>query len=151
LTKLLRISTATVLAFGWLLISPTEAHSDDPITIGAQRIEALNQKVSDLNDSAELVSLIDVAQDKYDAAVISRENKISATEDYDQAVETEATSLSDLNIKGHILNLAQSDLNAHQMVVDYALQDKNDAKDALDIANLNLQTAQSNMQAAGGP
>jgi hypothetical protein len=33
---------------------------------------------------------------------------------------------------------------------DGALQDKNDAQDALNIANINLQTAQSNMQSAGG-
>lgn len=33
---------------------------------------------------------------------------------------------------------------------DNAFQDKNDAQDALNIANINLQTAQSNMQSAGG-
>lgn len=33
---------------------------------------------------------------------------------------------------------------------DGALQDKNDAQDALNIANINLQTAQSNMQSSGG-
>lgn len=138
------------MAFGWLIIAPTDAHSDDPITIGAQRIEALNQKVSDLTDSAELVSLIDVAQDKYDAAVIARDSKISAEEDYDQAVETEANSLSALNTKISELSSAQSSVDGQTATVSTALTNKNNAKDELDIANINLQTAQSNMQSSGG-
>ncbi len=138
------------MAFGWLLIAPTDAHSDDPITIGEQRIEALNQKVSDLTDSAELVSLIDVAQDKYDAAVIARDNKISAEEDYDQAVDTEQESLSTLNTKISELSSAQSSVDGQTVTVELALTNKNNAQDALSIANINLQTAQSNMQSAGG-
>ena len=149
--KLLRISTVFTLAFAWLLIAPTEANSDDPISVGAQRIEALNEKVSDLNDSADLVSLIGVAQDKYDAAVISRDNKISATEDYDEAVETEAESLSTLNTKISNLSLAQSSVDGQTATVALALTHKDDAQEALTIANLNLQTTQSNMQAAGVP
>ena len=138
------------MAFGWLLIAPTDAHSDDPITVGAQRIEALNQKVSDLTDSAELVSLIDVAQDKYDAAVIARDNKISAEQSYAQAVETESTSLSTLNTKISNLESAQSGVDGQTAVVATAQTNKNNAQQALSIANLNLQTAQSNMQSAGG-
>ena len=148
--KLLRIFTVSTLAFAWLLIAPTEANSDDPITVGAQRIEALNEKVSDLNDSAELVSLIGVAQDKFDAAVISRDNKISAQEDYDEAVETEAESLSTFNTKISNLSSAQSSVDGQTATVALALTHKDDAQEALSIANLNLQTTQSNMQAAGG-
>ncbi len=147
--KLLRIFTVSTLAFAWLLIAPTEANSDDPITVGAQRIEALNEKVSDLNDSAELVSLIGVAQDKYDAAVISRDNKISAEETYVQAVDTEAESLSTLNTKISNLSSAQSSVDGQTATVALALTHKDDAQEALAIANLNLQTTQSNMQAAG--
>ncbi len=150
MNKLLRISTVVLLAFGWLFIAPLEAHSDDPITIGAQRIEALNQKVSDLTDSAELVSLIDVAQDKYDAAVIARDNKISAEEDYDQAVDTEEEALSTLNTKISDLSSAQSSVGGQSATVELALTNKNNAQDALSIANINLQTAQANMQSAGG-
>jgi hypothetical protein len=149
LKKLLRIFTVSTLAFAWLLIAPTEANSDDPITVGAQRIEALNEKVSDLNDSAELVSLIGVAQDKYDAAVISRDNKISAEETYVQAVDTEAESLSTLNTKISNLSSAQSSVDGQTATVALALTHKDDAQEALAIANLNLQTTQSNMQAAG--
>ncbi len=150
MNKLLRIFTVSTLAFAWLLIAPTEANSDDPITVGAQRIEALNEKVSDLNDSAELVSLINVAQDKYEAAVIARDNKISAQEAYDEAVETEEESLSILNTKISNLSLAQSSVEGQTATVELALTNKDDAQEALAIANLNLQTTQSNMQAAGG-
>ncbi len=146
----MRIFTVSTLAFAWLLIAPTEANSDDPIAIGAQRIEALNEKVSDLNDSTELVSLIDVAQDKYDAAVISRNNKISAEEYYEQAIETEADSLSTLNTKTSNLSLAQSSVDGQTATVELALTNKDDAHEALEIANINLQTTQSNMQSAGG-
>ncbi len=138
------------MAFGWLLIAPTDAHSDDPITIGAQRIEALNQKVSDLTDSAELVSLIDVAQDKYDAAVIARDNKSSAEQSYAQSVEAEASALSTLNTKISNLSSAQSAVDGQTATVATAQTNKNNAQEALSIANINLQTAQSDMQSAGG-
>jgi hypothetical protein len=138
------------LAFGWLLIAPTEAHSDDPITVGAQRIEALNEKVSDLNDSAELVSLIDVAQGKYNDAVTARDNKISAEEAYDEAVETEANALSTLDEKIFNISTAQSAVDGQTATVEIALNEKNAAQEALNIANINLQTTQSNMQSASG-
>jgi hypothetical protein len=146
----LRIFTVSTLAFAWLLIAPAEANSDDPIAIGAQRIEALNEKVSDLNDSAELVSLIDVAQGKYDDAVTARDNKISAEEAYDQAVETEANALSTLDEKILNLSTAQSAVDGQTATVAIALNEKNSAQEALNIANINLQTAQTNMQSAGG-
>jgi len=150
LKKLLRISTVFILAFGWLFIAPLGAHSDDPITIGAQRIEALNEKVSDLNDSAELVSLIDVAQDKYETAVNVRDNKISAEEDYLDAVDAESVALSNLNNKISLLNAAQKAVDDQTPIVSTALTNRNNAQEALNIANINLQTTQSNMQAAGG-
>jgi outer membrane biosynthesis protein TonB len=150
LKKLLRIFTVSTLAFAWLLIAPTEANSDDPIAIGAQRIQALNEKVSDLTDSAELVSLIDVAQDKYEAAVNARDSKISAEEAYDEAVETEANALSTLDEKILNVSTAQSAVDGQTATVEIALNEKNSAQEALNIANINLQTAQSNMQSAGG-
>jgi len=150
LKKLLRISTTILLAFGWLLVAPTEANSDDPITLGAQRIESLNEKVSDLTDSAELVSLIDIAQDKYEAAVISRDNKVSAFEAYDQAVEIEETALTTLDEKIFNVSTAQDAVDGQTATVGIALNEKNSAQEALNIANINLQTAQSNMQSAGG-
>jgi hypothetical protein len=150
LKKLLRIFTVSTLAFAWLLIAPTEANSDDPIAIGAQRIEALNDKVLDLNDSAELVYLIDVAQDKYEDAVDAKDNKILAEEDYLDAVDAELTSLSNLNNKISLLNAAQKAVDDQSPVVSTALTNRNNAQEALAIANINLQTAQTNMQSAGG-
>jgi hypothetical protein len=150
LKKLLRIFTVSTLAFAWLLIAPTEANSDDPIAIGAQRIEALNDKVLDLNDSAELVYLIDVAQDKYEDAVDAKDNKILAEEDYLDAVDAESTSLSNLNNKISLLNAAQKAVDDQTPIVSTALTNRNNAQEALNIANINLQTTQSNMQAAGG-
>ena len=91
-----------------------------------------------------------MAQNKYDAAVISRDNKILAEESYDEAVETEAESLSILNAKISNLSLAQSSVDGQTATVALALTHKDDAQEALSIANLNLQTTQSNMQSAGG-
>ncbi len=148
--KLLRTFTVFILAFGWLFIAPTGANSDDPIAVGGQRIEALNNKVSDLNDISEFVPLIEEAQDKYDSAVISRDNKILAEEDYLDAVDTESTSLSNLNNKISLLNAAQKAVDDQTPIVSTALTNRNNAQEALNIANINLQTTQSNMQAAGG-
>lgn len=97
-----------------------------------------------------MVSLINVAQDKYDAAVIARDNKTSAEQSYDQAVESEASALSTLNTKISDLSSAQSAVDGQTATVAIALTNKNNAQQSLSIANLNLQTAQSNMQSAGG-
>ena len=139
-----------MLAFGWLLIAPLDAHTDDPISVGAQRISDLNDNLYKLNNASKVESLIDIAQNKYDAAVISRDNKILAEQTYDQAVETEAKSLDTLNTKISNLSLAQSSVDGQTVTVELALINKNNAQEALDIANINLQTAQSNMQSAGG-
>jgi hypothetical protein len=76
-----------------------------------------------------------------------RDDSYDAHED---AVEAEATALE-------AKNLAQSNVNGQTATValalqhkDDALEEKNDAQDALDIENINLQTAQSNIQSAGG-
>ena len=146
----MRTITVIFLAFGWLFIAPLEAHSDDPITIGAQRLEALNQKVSDLTDSAELVSLISVAQSKYDEAVIARDNKLSAEHSYSEAVEAEAQALESLYDISETVESFQSQVDGQTATVNLALEHKNSAQDALNISNINLQTAQTNMQSAGG-
>jgi hypothetical protein len=146
LNKLFRIFTVTIIAFGWLFMSPIGAYSDDPITIGAQRLEVLNEQVSDLTDSADLVSLIDIAQDKYDEAVISRDNKISADEDYDEAVQLEANKLSLLNTAKDELDSEKSAVDAQTPIVSTALTNKNNAKDSLDVSAINLSTANTNVQ-----
>jgi hypothetical protein len=144
--NLIRMVSSFFLAFGWLFIAPTEAHSDDPITIGAQRLEVLNDQVSDLTDSADLVSLIDVAQDKYDEAIVARDNKISADEDYNQAVQVEANKLSLLNTAKDELDSAKSAVDVQTPIVSTALTNKNNAKTSLDLASINLSTANTNVQ-----
>jgi hypothetical protein len=71
-------------------------------------------------------------------------------DDYENAVEAEATSLE-------AKNLAQSNIDGQTATLalaldhkDAALEEKNSAQDALGISNINVQTTQSNMQNAGG-
>jgi tetratricopeptide (TPR) repeat protein len=150
LNKLLRISTVILLAFGWLFIAPTEANSDDPLTVAAQQIQNLNSAVDKLDYKDGLISLIDIAENKFMYAKNLRDVRDAAQEDYEDAVEAEELALEEVE-------LAQSNVDGQTATVaialenrDNAFQDKNDAQDALNIANINLQTAQANMQSAGG-
>ena len=139
-TKVWRLSLAAILGFGWLFLTP--AYSDDPLSLAAQEIQELNQKVVNLNEEAETQALIDIAEDKYDDAVAAKQARDTAYAAYDTAVEAEATALSEKNT-------AQSAVDGQTVTVATALEDKNDAQDLLDIANINLQTTQSTVQSAG--
>jgi hypothetical protein len=150
LKKLLRIFTVSTLAFAWLLIAPTEAHSDDPLTVAAQEIQELNDSVDDLGYQDDFVDLIEIAENKFDSATNARELKDDSYDAYDNAVEAKATALE-------AKNLAQSNVDGQTATValalehkDDALEERNDAQDALSIANINVQTTQSNIQSAGG-
>jgi outer membrane biosynthesis protein TonB len=73
-----------------------------------------------------------------------------ANDSYDDAVESEALALEEIN-------LAQSNVDGQTVTVaialenkDNALDDKNDAQDSLSVANINVQTTQSNIQSSGG-
>jgi hypothetical protein len=138
------------LAFGWLFISPTEAHSDDPLTVAAGKIQNLNSAVDKLDYKDGLIGMIDIAENKFMYAKNLRDIRDEAIADYEDAVEAEELALEEVE-------LAQSNVDGQTVTVELsfnykedALQDKNDAQDALNIANINLQTAQSNMQSAGG-
>jgi len=148
--RLTRITLATFLAFGWLLIAPTEAHSDDPLTVAAQEIQELNDSVDDLGYQDDFIDLIDIAENKFASATNAKELKDDAYDAHEDAVEAETTALE-------AKNLAQSNMDGQTATVslalehkDNALEEKNDAQDALSIANINVQTTQSNMQSAGG-
>jgi len=150
LNKLLRIFTVLLLAFGWLFIAPTEANSDDPLTVAAQKIQNLNSAVDKLDYKDGLIGMIDIAENKFMYAKNLRDVRDAAQEDYEDAVEAEELALEEVD-------LAQSNVDGQTVTVELALdhkedalQEKNDAQDALSIANINLQTAQSNMQSAGG-
>ena len=78
------------------------------------------------------------------------ELKDDSYDSYDNAVEAEALALDSME-------LAQSNVDGQTATValalehkDNALEERNDAQDALNIANINVQTTQSNMQSAGG-
>ncbi len=139
-TKAWRLSLAFILMFGWLFLTP--AYSDDPLSVAAEEIAELNEKVTNLTEEADTRALIDIAEDKYDAAVASKAARDSAYAAYNSAVEAEATALSEKTT-------AQSAVDGQTVTVATALEDKNDAQDVLDIANINLQTTQSTVQSAG--
>ena len=146
----MRISITTFLAFGWLFIAPTEANSDDPLTVAAGKIQNLNSAVDKLDYKDGLINLIDIAENKFMYAKNLGDVRDDAQEAYEDAVEAEEIALEEVN-------LAQSNVDGQTVTVELAfdhkedaLQDKNDAQDTLDIANINLQTAQSNIQSAGG-
>ena len=148
--KLLRIFTVSALAFGWLFIAPTEAHSDDPLTVAAQEIQELNSEVDSLVYQDEFISLIDIAENKFASAKNAMELRDDSYDAYEDSLEAEATALE-------AKNLAQSNVDGQTATValalenkDSALEERNDAQDALSIANINVQTTQSNMQSAGG-
>ena len=76
--KLLRIFTVSILAFAWLLIAPTEAHSDDPLTVAAQEIQELNSEVDSLVYKDDFIDLIDIAENKFASATNAKELKDDA-------------------------------------------------------------------------
>ena len=94
--------------------------------------------------------MIDIAENKFMYAKNLRDVRDAAQEYYEDAIEAEELALEEVD-------LAQSNVDGQTVTVELAfdhkedaLQDKNDAQDALSIANINLQTAQSNMQSSGG-
>jgi hypothetical protein len=118
--------------------------------VAAQEIQELNDSVYDLGYQDDLIDLIDIAENKFALATNAKELKDDAYDAHEDAVEAEATALE-------AKNLAQSNVDGQTATValalehkDNALEEKNDAQDALSIANINVQTTQSSMQSAGG-
>ena len=130
-----------MLAFGWLFMSP--AYSDDPLSLAAQEIQELNNSIDDLGYKDEFISLIEEAEDKYDLAVSAKETQTQNSGLYDDAIDAEATALEEKD-------LSQSAVDGQTVTVSTALDNKDDAYDALGVANINLQTAQQALNSAGG-
>jgi hypothetical protein len=130
-----------MLAFGWLFMSP--AYSDDPLTIAAKKIENLNLAVDKLDYKDGLINMIDIAENKFMYAKNLRDVRDTSIADYDDAVEAEDLALEDMD-------LAQSNVDGQTATVALALEHKNDAYDALGIANINLSNAQQALNGAGG-
>ena len=139
-TKLWRLSLAAILGFGWLFLTPA-SYSDDPLSIAAQEIAELNEKVGGLNEEQATRDLIDIAESKYDSAVAAKADRDSKITAYDAAVEAEATALSEKTA-------AQNAVDGQTATVATALTNKNNAQDELDVATINLNTANSNLQTA---
>jgi hypothetical protein len=118
--------------------------------VAAQEIQELNNSVNDLVYQDDFIDLIDIAENKFTYAKNAMELRDDSYDAYDNAVEAEALALEGIE-------LAQSNVDGQTATValalqhkDDALEEKNDAQDALSIVNINLQTTQSNMQSAGG-
>ena len=139
----MRISTVILLAFGWLFIAPTEANSNDPLTVAAGKIQNLNSAVDKLDYKDGLINLIDIAENKFMYAKNLRDVRNTAIADYEDAVDAEALALEDMD-------LAQSNVDGQTATVALALEHKNDAYDALGVANINLSNAQQALNGAGG-
>ncbi len=142
MNKLLRISTVILLAFGWLFIAPTEANSDDPLTVAAQEIQELNNSINNLGYKDEFISLIEEAEDKYDLAVSAQSAQTQTSDLYDDSLDAEITALEEKD-------LAQSAVDGQTVTVATALTNKNNAYDALGVANINLSNAQQALDSAG--
>jgi hypothetical protein len=147
-TKLWRLTLTAILTFGWLFLVPAEGNPD-PLTAAAEDIAELNANINNLVDKIATQDLIDIAESKYDNAVAAKsdmENKEDLVEtkqgEYDAAVAAEAIALEEMD-------LAQQSVDGQTVTVATALQDKDDAQDDLDIANINLQTAQIAINNAG--
>ena len=141
-TKVWRLSLALIFAFGWLLSTPTEAHPDDPITVAEQEIVKLNNKLEDLAYKEKLAELIDISKNKLSYAKNAREIRNSALESHEDSIKAKQLAID-------AKTLAQSNVDGQTAVVSTALTNKNNAQDALDIANLNLSTTQQNLNNAG--
>ena len=143
MNKLLRISTVILLAFGWLFIAPTEANSDDPLTVAAGKIQNLNSAVDKLDYKDGLINMIDIAENKFMYAKNLRDVRDTAIADYEDTADEEALALE-------AKILAQSNVDGQTATVGLALEHKDDAYDALGIANINLSNAQQALNNAGG-
>ena len=147
MSKTWRSITAAFLAFGFILLSPASA--DDQLAAAATRLAKLNEDIANLNEKQATQDLIDIAQDKYDGAVSAKDAKDLAIENYNNAVQLESDKLALLNTANDELASAQSAVDVQTPIVATALTNKNNAKDALDIANINLTNAQNDMASAG--
>ena len=121
----------------------TPAYSDDPLTIAAKQIENLNSAVDKLDYKDGLINMIDIAENKFMYAKNLRDVRNTAIKNYEDAVDAEALALEDMDI-------AQSNVDGQIVTVALALGHKNDAYNALEIANINLSNAQQALNGASG-
>ena len=146
--NLLRIPLTIFLAFGWFISGSSQA-AQDPLIVAYEDIQKLNADVENLVYKVKTQELIDIAEEKYDNAIQAKNNKDDAQQEYDNAVSQEATASEELTLAQSAVDGQTVTVNISLEDKDDALQDKNNAQDILDIANINLQNAQSTIQSAG--
>lgn len=146
--NLFRIVLSIIFALGWTFSTASEAQPD-PLIKAYEDIQELESNISKLNNKTKTQELLDIAKNKYDYAVQSKYNLEQAQQQYDTAVEQEALAIE-------TKSLALSAVDGQTVTVEIALQDKDDAladkensQDSLDIANINLQTAQITINNTG--
>jgi hypothetical protein len=140
--NIFRLILTAILAFGWIFFTPAQS-SSDLLTLAAQEIQELNGKISNLQYKNELQSLIDIAENKFEYAKNSEEAIFNSQDSYDYALEAEATALTQKAS-------AQSAVDEQTPIADTALTNKDNAQDVVDIANINLLTAQAYVQGGVG-
>jgi outer membrane biosynthesis protein TonB len=143
INKLFRITIALVLAFSWQLLGSAKADYPTPVLNQANEdIMKLTADLENLVDKAETQRLTELANVKFNDALVAREYLVEAQQELQEAQEAETQALSDKTN-------AQELVDSQTPIVASNLEDKNEAQDALDIANINLQTTQSVVQSAG--
>jgi outer membrane biosynthesis protein TonB len=143
INKLFRITIALVLAFSWQLLGSAKADYPTPVLNQANEdIMKLTADLENLVDKAETQRLTELANVKFNDALVAREYLVEAQQELQEAQEAETQALSDKTN-------AQELVDSQTPIVASNLEDKNEAQDALDIANINLQNTQSVVQNAG--
>jgi hypothetical protein len=140
--KFARITTVFLLAFSWLFMADAKG-TMSPLEQAWADIQELDEDVNQLTDKEATQDLIDIAHTKYNEAYAAKQSLDSATTTLEQATTAESQAIQ-------AKNNAIAAVDNQTPIVANALSEKNAAQDALDVANINLQTTQSVIQSAGG-
>ncbi len=131
-----------LLAFSWLFMADAKG-TMSPLEQAWADIQELDEDVNQLTDKEATQDLIDIAHTKYNEAYAAKQSLDSATTTLEQATTAESQAIQ-------AKNNAIAAVDNQTPIVANALSEKNAAQDALDVANINLQTTQSVIQSAGG-
>jgi len=141
-TVVFRLILTSILAFGWLLF-PSAQSSPDIITNAEAGIAELKGNINDLQYQTEFKSLIQISENKLADSKAKYTTVTNTSTAYDNAVAAEVTPLAEKTT-------AQTNKANQQTVVDTAYTNYLNAGLNLDIANINLSTAQQALSGAGG-
>lgn len=147
LDKIYRLFLASVLGFGWLFLG-TSAATPDALSAARLQIDDLEQKINNLVEKEDVQILIDSANQQYLVATISKDQYDAVEESYNDAVIDEQEALDLKNTKFSALEFAQGAVDNQQTIANQALQNKQNASESLQIAQIayNAQLASVNSQ-----